>query len=469
MKILVVDDELVSRMALEKIMDSFGQCEVVESGSGAITAFQKALEEGAPFGLITLDINMPEMDGKEVLINIREIERKKEIPKEKQVIIIMATSSPDKEDVIACIQAGCNDYIVKPFNKEIVREKFDKHKIKWLPENGDRNDVQQSSPKTTTDIIGDAKPKFDAAEFTKPAAGIHGNVPERTNEEESVSDDKGTLREAVLGVVKKFKAGNIDLPVLPKVVHEIEEVIKKPDSDAKKLADVIERDAVISIRLLTVANSPIYRGTDKITTVRQAIPRLGVKETQSIVLTIASKSIYKTKNAQIMVLMEKLWLHSLASAYASKAIAQKLALGDVESFFLMGLLHDVGKVLLVRALTDIIPETDSISIDDVISTIQEVHCSFGEAYLLQGGSDEKFVQAAASHDKQKYFKTSKKEVLVVNLANYLTRKIGYSLFNDEEIVLSELESAELLVIDSGLLDAACEEVKAMMEATADIF
>ena len=169
------------------------------------------------------------------------------------------------------------------------------------------------------------------------------------------------------------------------------------------------------------------------------------------------------------MLMEKLWLHSLACAYASKAIAKKLVLGDMESFFLMGLLHDIGKVLLVKALTDIVSKTDSINIDDVISTVQEVHCSFGQAYLLQQGFAEKFVKIAELHDGMKYFKTSKKEILVVNLANYLTRKIGYSLFNDEEIELSELESAKLLGIDSDFLDAAGEEVTAMMQATSDIF
>ncbi len=126
MKTLVVDDELVSRKKMQKIMDGFSECEAVESGSAAIAAFQKALENGMPFDLITLDVLMPKMDGTEVLYTIREIEKEKKIPKEKQVKILMVTSHSDKDTFITSIQAGCDDYIVKPFDREVIINKLEK-------------------------------------------------------------------------------------------------------------------------------------------------------------------------------------------------------------------------------------------------------------------------------------------------------------------------------------------------------
>ena len=126
MKALVVDDELVSRKKLQKIMESLGEYEAVESGSAAIAAFQKALENGMPFDLITLDVLMPKMDGTEVLYTIREIEKEKKIPGEKQVKILMVTSHSDKDTVITSIQAGCDDYIVKPFDREVIIKKLEK-------------------------------------------------------------------------------------------------------------------------------------------------------------------------------------------------------------------------------------------------------------------------------------------------------------------------------------------------------
>ena len=126
MKTLVVDDELVSRKKMQRIMDDFTECEAVESGSAAIAAFQKALENGMPFDLITLDVLMPKMDGTEALYIIREIEKEKKIPKEKQVKILMVTSHSDKDTIITCIQAGCDDYIVKPFDRETIVNKLEK-------------------------------------------------------------------------------------------------------------------------------------------------------------------------------------------------------------------------------------------------------------------------------------------------------------------------------------------------------
>jgi two-component system chemotaxis response regulator CheY len=124
MKILVVDDEVASRTKLQTIMETIGECVAVKSGQVAMAAFKEAQEKGAPFDLVTLDIDMPEMDGTETLYNIREIEKEMNVPEQKQAKILMVTSHSGKDTVITSIQAGCNDYLVKPFKKEVITEKL---------------------------------------------------------------------------------------------------------------------------------------------------------------------------------------------------------------------------------------------------------------------------------------------------------------------------------------------------------
>ncbi len=125
MKILVVDDELVSRKKMEKIMMLIGECEAVENGQDAIAAFQNAVDAEAYFDLISLDITMPDMSGIEVLTQIREIENGKGLSRDQQVKIMMVTSHSDQENVVASLKAGCNNYIVKPFDKERVFSKIE--------------------------------------------------------------------------------------------------------------------------------------------------------------------------------------------------------------------------------------------------------------------------------------------------------------------------------------------------------
>ena len=75
MRILIVDDEIVSRSKMSTIMSHFGDCEAVDSGEMAIASFKKAWRDAQPFNLISLDIDMPDMDGFEVLSALREFEQ----------------------------------------------------------------------------------------------------------------------------------------------------------------------------------------------------------------------------------------------------------------------------------------------------------------------------------------------------------------------------------------------------------
>jgi two-component system chemotaxis response regulator CheY len=124
MKILVVDDESVSRKVLLKALESFGQCQEALDGREATTAFKRAWDESSPFDLLMLDLSMPDMDGKEVIHQIRGLEMEMKVPNQGQTKIVMVTSHSEEDTVLACLQAGCNDFIVKPFEQEILFEKL---------------------------------------------------------------------------------------------------------------------------------------------------------------------------------------------------------------------------------------------------------------------------------------------------------------------------------------------------------
>jgi two-component system chemotaxis response regulator CheY len=124
MKILVVDDESVSRKVVRKVVEAFGQCEEAVDGREATEAFKQAWEASSPFDLLMLDLSMPDMDGREVIDHIRALERDMNVPDQGQAKIVMVTSHSEKDTVLACLRAGCNDFIVKPFDPEVLFEKL---------------------------------------------------------------------------------------------------------------------------------------------------------------------------------------------------------------------------------------------------------------------------------------------------------------------------------------------------------
>jgi len=275
------------------------------------------------------------------------------------------------------------------------------------------------------------------------------------------------MRKIFSEILEKFAAGKLNPPVMPQVVKEIQAVIKLPKSTVEELAHVIEKDPVISLRLISVANSPVYRGVSKIQSVKSAFPRLGLKETLNIVLAIGNKSLYQTDQVQYKILMDKLWVHSLACAYGSKLIAQHLKLDDLEKFFLMGLTHDIGKVLLLKAFSDVSREKQ-LNMSAVIANLQEAHLSLGSLLLKRWGFDDAFVNVLAHHEDKTLSPEAEKEILVVHLANALTRKIGFSLF-DDTIDFAQLESAQILEMKPDALDELGEQIKQITADVAHLF
>jgi len=124
MKLLIVDDEPVSRILMTKYYCEFGDCVVSISGKEALIEFKYAYDIGAPFDLISLDINLSDMSGIDVLKTIRNIENDKGIKKDKMAKVIMVTSHSDQDFVIGSVQAGCDNYIVKPFDRACLNEKL---------------------------------------------------------------------------------------------------------------------------------------------------------------------------------------------------------------------------------------------------------------------------------------------------------------------------------------------------------
>ena len=121
MKTLVVEDDFISRLVLQKMLTPLGQCDTAVNGNEAVQAFEIAFDEKQPYDLICLDIMMPEMDGKEALKLIRQKEKEYGIEPSNEAKIIMITALDTPKEVIdAFYRGGCTSYLVKPIEKSRI-------------------------------------------------------------------------------------------------------------------------------------------------------------------------------------------------------------------------------------------------------------------------------------------------------------------------------------------------------------
>lgn len=123
MKTLIVEDDFVSRRLLQAILSPYGRCEMATNGKEAVMAFKLAWQENAPYDLICLDIMMPEMDGLEVLEEVRRLEEERGVTGLSGVKIIMTTALNDPRSIMKAFKQQCEDYLIKPIDRARLVEK----------------------------------------------------------------------------------------------------------------------------------------------------------------------------------------------------------------------------------------------------------------------------------------------------------------------------------------------------------
>lgn len=125
-KALVVDDNYINCKLICEALKSFVNCDVALNGCEALEAYSQSLLNDDPYDIILLDIAMPEISGLETLHTIRERESEEGILLGDGIPIIMITAY--KEPFLDAFNRGCDDYMVKPIDPEILRQKV-KEKI----------------------------------------------------------------------------------------------------------------------------------------------------------------------------------------------------------------------------------------------------------------------------------------------------------------------------------------------------
>ncbi len=148
------------------------------------------------------------------------------------------------------------------------------------------------------------------------------------------------LKETILSKLR-------DLPTLPDVANKVMEIASNPRSSAADMGKVISQDQSLTARILRLVNSAYYGFPRKISTVTQAVVILGFRTVRDLVLSISVSELFKGKK-QAGMDVEALWLHNLGVAVTSKILAQRIDYDQPDEAFTAGLLHDLGKLVLIK-------------------------------------------------------------------------------------------------------------------------
>ena len=114
LRILLAEDDFSSRLLLQIFLSNYGECHIAVNGKEAVEIFRYALEHGQRYDLICMDIMMPEMDGREAVKRIRQLEEEHGIRSTVGAKIVMTTAVDEMREVARCFQELCDSYLTKP-------------------------------------------------------------------------------------------------------------------------------------------------------------------------------------------------------------------------------------------------------------------------------------------------------------------------------------------------------------------
>ncbi|HEX3695763.1 MAG TPA: HDOD domain-containing protein [Polyangia bacterium] len=161
------------------------------------------------------------------------------------------------------------------------------------------------------------------------------------------NDPSAQIRAAV---ADRLAAGSFEVPMLPQVASQVSILASSADADAPRLSALIHRDAVLAGHVLRIANSPAYMPRMPIVSLQQAVARLGLQVVAEIAFAASVQSgVFRVPGYESV--LKQLWRHSLASGAFAKEIARARRF-NVESAFLCGLLHAVGRPAMLQLTTD---------------------------------------------------------------------------------------------------------------------
>ena len=249
-----------------------------------------------------------------------------------------------------------------------------------------------------------------------------------------------------------------ELPAVPAVVLKAMEMLNDPSVTVKRIQEQILLDPALTACVLKVANSALYGLRKEVNTVSYAINLMGYNTTKSILMSHLTKSMYQASGSAFI--HNTLWKHAVASGVFARYLADELKTVNREEAFIAALLHDIGKGVLARNLSQpfsqIVEKVVNEGADELHLERQVLGVSHVEAgYLLmqQWRFSDATIEALVYHHNQPDYEGRNPLVPIVSLANKMAHLHGYAFVQTAH----ELVEARGLGLDAEHLSRAAEK------------
>lgn len=254
-----------------------------------------------------------------------------------------------------------------------------------------------------------------------------------------------------------------ELPPMPQVATRLIALLNDPQTEISVLQEIMATDQAISVRLLQIANSSLYGNLREVSTISEAVMRLGFTAIRSWLLATITRAMFAESGDDVH--RQLLWRQSVLAGIAAHQLAERTGRIDPDTAFMGGLLQNIGQLLLVRNHPDVFAAIDERARADQRSyfEIERVVLGFDHAdlsglVLQKWGLGETLITAVSAHHRLGTAGAEHDFASIIALAEELALRVGGGPTEASDEDLARSPAAQHLGLDSDTIESVAEVV-----------
>ena len=203
---------------------------------------------------------------------------------------------------------------------------------------------------------------------------------------------------------KDLISSSLRLRALPKIYYQLQHILDSDDASSATIAHCLRNDPALSAHVLRIANSSLYNLSSKIDTISRAVTIIGHNAVHNLVLASSAVGLFNKRKMPYFNIQEY-WEHSIRSAILAQKLAEQCHVLHSESYFVGGLLHDIGTMVIAMKLPEL-ARTLYMRFADEMTPIHEIemmtlgftHAEVGGELLTSWSLPSHLIEAVRYHD-----------------------------------------------------------------------
>lgn len=276
--------------------------------------------------------------------------------------------------------------------------------------------------------------------------------------------------------IRRMIQGAREVSTIPDIYAKVNEVFNNPTSSASDLGRVISGDQGLTVRILRLVNSTFYGFPSKIDTVSRALTIIGFKQVRELVLATSILSMFKDLGDKISFKMEDFWKHSIGCGLTSRVLGIYRRRESPESYFVAGLLHDIGRLVLLenyseeyREVFTIVKDKNSLVFEAEMDVFGFTHAEVAKELISSWNLPDSLKVAVGYHHEPQGGKGSSGYADIVHISDILVHACGIGYSGEPFVPPLNTDAWERIGFKKGILEPAFEKIFEQLEDTYSFF